>query len=355
MQINTQQLRTALQTAANTISTGHEQPTGGVKVENLNLKNVYIGSKGEVHVSDKGWSRMWAGLMGRKTGSEALAAGMKQHGIPEKVIERAMSDITRHQGAHSEWVQKHDPLAKAMQHQLETGMGRNAQLQTRLDAGKSQEPSLNLENLIKDAHTSELPTAGEKNSPAAAGEKNSPAAAEGTKKAPDPFRAGRTQGLQAAAILAQDKDRDELVNAKVDEKLRDSGLSDSDQSKLRHALIFHARDQARSESSPLYPAIRDGIAKEVRENGLKVLESPMKLTDAAREKALEYAGAAIDQAIKELTNPPEKPVVSERPAKDPAGDTAALDAWKRKHHQPSVREALTSKLPMESIPESPEK
>lgn len=46
MQINTQQLRTALRTAADNLTTGQDNRPGDAKVANLALKNVDISSKG---------------------------------------------------------------------------------------------------------------------------------------------------------------------------------------------------------------------------------------------------------------------------------------------------------------------
>jgi hypothetical protein len=86
MKINTNQLRTTLDLAAH-------QPTSTSntgKLANLVLKNVYIGSKGDVHVSKSGWSRMWAGLMGRATGRDALMAGMAKLGVPERTAKLAV-------------------------------------------------------------------------------------------------------------------------------------------------------------------------------------------------------------------------------------------------------------------------
>lgn len=242
MQINTQQLRTALRTAADNLTTGQENRPGDAKVANLALKNVDISSKGEVHVSKGGWNRMWAGLVGRPTGEAALRQAMtgkdvNGFNIPLQVADRALQTIAKHHGG-----------------------------------SPATEPSRNRAEAIKT-----------------------------DRKAPDPARAGRSAGGHAAYHASQDA---ETFNQLVGDKVAASGLSDSDQSKLKYEFVFHPRDQARSEASPMYSAIREGIAKEVGENGLQGVMTNGRLNETGKAKAMELAAAGIDRAIQEIKHPP---------------------------------------------------
>ena len=104
MPITTTQLRAALQPATPQIDhQKNAQSSGGTKLENLNLEHVYIGSKGQVHVSKSGWSAMWAGMMGRATGDAALKEGMEKLGIKPAVIKSAMEGIHAFKELRAGW------------------------------------------------------------------------------------------------------------------------------------------------------------------------------------------------------------------------------------------------------------
>lgn len=157
MQINTQQLRAALQTASDNIVNHQQNRTGDAKVENLNLRNVYISSKGEVHVSKDGWSRMWAGLMGRNTGEAALRQAMTGTGangykIPERVADRALQNITKFQEHHSKWSADHRALERSLTTLKDGGFARLAggleEQKAKINQSKAQEPSRNLEGVV---------------------------------------------------------------------------------------------------------------------------------------------------------------------------------------------------------------
>ena len=146
MPINTQQLHKALETAATNLQFGWNDRTGDAKVENLKLKNVYIGSDQKLHVSNHGASRMWAQLRGRPTGEAALRTGMQQAGIPAGVIHRAMQGLTAFQQKHAGW-----EATRLAEIQLAMG-GREANF----TAGP--EPSRDLEGIVGQAHFRELQT-----------------------------------------------------------------------------------------------------------------------------------------------------------------------------------------------------
>lgn len=144
MPINTQQLRTALQTAATNLQTGWNDRTGEAKVENLNLKNLYLSKTGELHVSDKGWARMWNSLLGRKTGEAALRQGMADLGINRPVINRALQHVTEFKDARTGW----EAVRGA-----EDRMGIFLKPGARLESKAGAEPSRNLEGVITAAAT----------------------------------------------------------------------------------------------------------------------------------------------------------------------------------------------------------
>ena len=147
MPINTQQLRTALQTAATNLQTGWNDRTGEAKVENLNLKRVYLGSDEKLHVSNHGWSSGWARWRGRATGEAALRAGLQQAKIPAGVIDRALKGVTTFQQKHADW-----QAARHTEIQLAT-----VGVEANVTAGP--EPSRDLEGIIGEARFQELQNA----------------------------------------------------------------------------------------------------------------------------------------------------------------------------------------------------
>lgn len=147
MPINTQQLRTALQTAATNLQTGWNDRTGEAKVENLNLKRVYLGSDEKLHVSNHGWSSGWARWRGRATGEAALRAGLQQAKIPAGVIDRALKGVTTFQQKHAAWeATRHTEIKLA-----------TVGVEANVTAGP--EPSRDLEGIIGDARFQELQNA----------------------------------------------------------------------------------------------------------------------------------------------------------------------------------------------------
>lgn len=61
------------------------------RLRELNLENVYIGRRGEVHVSNSGVMRWFANLTNRATGEEALRQAMANRNIPESTIDYAIN------------------------------------------------------------------------------------------------------------------------------------------------------------------------------------------------------------------------------------------------------------------------
>lgn len=306
MQINTQQLRQALHAAAGNVDSGQKQRASDAKVANLELKNVYISRKGEVHVSKSGFNRLWADLMGRKTGENALKQAMVGLRISEKVAAKALNNILENQKAHQQW----SSGLSAFRNQQE-GPLKGDYIKSRIEQHKANEPSLSFQKAFEDAASSEL------------------SAADGTKRAPDPVKTARGQGTIAAQLSGAY--HADIFNAKVDEKLKNSGLVGSDEAKLKGKLKFNPRDTAQNSSNPLYSSIQEGIAKEVLQNGLKVMEGG-NLTEVAKNKALEYAGAAIDKEINNFKNhsrgvPPMKsiPEASEKAENKPDLPTLTKD------------------------------
>lgn len=100
VQANSSQLQAALNHSASSSIPGQASVPGkeykaGLNLETLNLRNVYLSGKGDIHVSKGGFSRMWAGLLGRKTGEAALRESMSERfKFSPQVIERAMTKIT---------------------------------------------------------------------------------------------------------------------------------------------------------------------------------------------------------------------------------------------------------------------
>ena len=99
VQTSTFQLQVALNNSATSRIPGlqyipGQQYKAQLNLENLNLKNVYLSRDGDIHVSKGGFSRMWAGLLGRKTGEAALRESMADRfKFSPHVIERAMTKI----------------------------------------------------------------------------------------------------------------------------------------------------------------------------------------------------------------------------------------------------------------------
>ena len=100
VQANSSQLQAALNNSASSSIPGQASVPGkeykaGLNLETLNLRNVYLSSKGDIHVSNNGWSRMWAGLLGRRTGEAALRGIMSERlNFSPQVIDRALTKIT---------------------------------------------------------------------------------------------------------------------------------------------------------------------------------------------------------------------------------------------------------------------
>lgn len=307
MQINTQQLRQALHAAAGNVDSGQKQRASDAKVANLELKNVYISRKGEVHVSKSGFNRVWAKMTGRSTGEDALKKAIGGLRISEKVAAKALNNILENQKAHQKWSSE----LSTFRNQQE-GLAKGDYIKSLIEQHKANEPSLSFQKAFEDAASSEL------------------SAADGTKRAPDPVKTARGQGTIAAQLSGAY--HADIFNAKVDEKLKNSGLvGTADEAKLKSKLKFNPRDTAQNTSSPLYSSIQEGIAKEVLQNGLKVMEGG-NLTEVAKNKALEYAGAAIDKEINNFKNhsrgvPPMKsiPEASEKAENKPDLPTLTKD------------------------------
>jgi len=107
VQANSFQLQAALNNSATSRSPGlqyipGQQYKARLNLENLNLKNVYLSRDGDIHVSKGGFSRMWAGLLGRKTGEAALRESMADRfKFSPQVIERAMTKINAFKAGQS--------------------------------------------------------------------------------------------------------------------------------------------------------------------------------------------------------------------------------------------------------------
>lgn len=92
--IDTSQLRTALDTAANVAQgqPGHNE-NNDVRLNDLNVRNIYLGKNGDIHVSKSSFSRLVAQLLNRKTGLDALKQGMLDRGLTESVADKALAKI----------------------------------------------------------------------------------------------------------------------------------------------------------------------------------------------------------------------------------------------------------------------
>jgi hypothetical protein len=149
VQANSSQLQAALNNSASSSIPGQASVPGkeykaGLNLETLNLRNVYLSGKGDIHVSKGGFSRMWAGLLGRKTGEAALRESMSERfKFSPQVIERAMTKITGFKAGPSTTTLE-EVIHQAKKPQAEA---------------TGAQPSKNPVDLIRDAHPSEPPAA----------------------------------------------------------------------------------------------------------------------------------------------------------------------------------------------------
>ena len=155
VQANSSQLQAALNNSASSSIPGQASVPGkeyksSLNLETLNLRNVYLSSKGEIHVSNNGWSRMWAGLLGRKTGEAALRGIMSERlNLSPQVIDRAMTKISGFKAGQS------TTTLEEVIHQA-----KNPQAEA-----TGAQPSQNPVDLIRDTHPSEPPAAGANEAP----------------------------------------------------------------------------------------------------------------------------------------------------------------------------------------------
>jgi hypothetical protein len=155
VQANSSQLQAALNHSASSSIPGQASVPGkeykaSLNLETLNLRNVYLSGKGDIHVSKGGFSRMWAGLLGRKTGEAALRQSMSERfNFSPQVIERAMTKITGFRAGQSTTTLE-EVIHQAKKPQAEA---------------TGAQPSKNPVDLIRDAHTSEPPAAGANEAP----------------------------------------------------------------------------------------------------------------------------------------------------------------------------------------------
>jgi hypothetical protein len=99
MKLTTNQLQTTL-TQASQIQKNNEntKPKNDINLNNLDVKNIYIGRDNKVHVSNSGFAaQSWLGkiIYGVKaTGAQALETALKEAGIDTKVSQSAMTKIS---------------------------------------------------------------------------------------------------------------------------------------------------------------------------------------------------------------------------------------------------------------------
>ncbi|MFM9090166.1 MAG: hypothetical protein ACKOUK_00275 [Verrucomicrobiota bacterium] len=148
VQANSSQLQAALNNPTSSIP--GQAYKASLSLETLNLRNVYLSSKGDIHVSNNGWSRMWAGLLGRKTGEAALRGVMSERlNFSREAIDRAMTKITGFKAGQSTTTLE-EVIHQAKKPQAEA---------------TGAQPSKNPVDLIRDAHPSEPPAAGANEAP----------------------------------------------------------------------------------------------------------------------------------------------------------------------------------------------
>jgi hypothetical protein len=144
MPITTNNLQATLSNIAEFQRGQHKHAGPDLKLENSNIKNLYMGKDGQVHVSNSGFMRWVANLGGRKTGMDALRQGMEGKGIKPAVVDKAMQKITDFQARHAQWTND-NPLKDVIQR----GIHEHLVAQGKREA----EPSLSLGQAVLAAHT----------------------------------------------------------------------------------------------------------------------------------------------------------------------------------------------------------